>query len=283
MSIIGAHISSAGGLSLSFERAKQINAAGTQIFISPPRQWFQNKHSKEEIQEYKDTQNISGIGPNFIHGTYLINLAAESPDHLQKSIDWLIYAMNTAGEMGSAGVIFHLGSHKGVGFEKVLAQISSALKTIMSSCSNSSSYLILENSAGAGGSIGSKFSELGQILKGVANPRLKICIDTCHAYASNYDLKTKQGIEKTLAEFEEEIGLENLVAFHANDSKFEIGSKKDRHENIGDGFIGVDGFTNLVNHPKLQNIPFILEVPGYEGKGPDLENVNRLKKLLNSK
>lgn len=301
---IGAHVSAAVSLELSFERAKEIGAECTQIFISPPQQWRQTPHGQEEIGEYLKKQKDSNIGPNFIHGTYLINLGTQDQTHLQKSIDWLIYALNIAGELGITGVIFHTGSHKGLGFNQSLPQIVKSLSVILSETKNLSRmrdikeesetsseilhyvqddnlpYLILENAAGAGNVIGDKFSELGAILKAVNSPRLKICLDTCHAFASGYDIKTPQGLEKTLAEFDREVGLENLVVLHANDSKFEIGQNKDRHANIGEGFIGRDGFENIINHPKLKDLPFILEVPGFSDNGPDKENVQLLKSLI---
>lgn len=274
---IGAHVSTSGGLDLSFQRASDISAECMQIFISPPRQWHQTTHEAEEINKYKLKQLETGIGSNFIHGTYLINLAALDPAHLQKSIDWLIYALNMAGKLGITGVIFHTGSHSGRSFEAVVKQIVTSISEVLAK--TQTSYLILENSAGQGGSIGSKFSELGTLIKAVGNSRLKVCVDTCHAFASGYELRTKDGLEKTLTEFDKEIRLSNLVAFHANDCKFEIGSNKDRHENIGEGFIGKEGFKNLLNHPKLENIPFILEVPGFEKTGPDKKNVDILKSL----
>lgn len=296
--IIGAHVSAAVSLELSFNKATEIGAQATQIFISPPRQWFQGKHNKEEIDRYKLKQIETGITPNFIHGTYLVNLGTSDQNHLQKSIDWLIYSMNMAAELEMEGVIFHLGSHKGVGFEKVLDQVIKSLIVILETTKLSiesqkrdaigpsdlqldmGPSLILENSAGAGATIGDNFKELGQIIKRVGDARLKVCLDTCHAYAEGYDVKTKEGLDKTLEEFDKEIGLEKLAVIHANDSKFALGSNKDRHANIGEGFIGLDGFTNLVNHPKLENIPFILEVPGFSGKGPDAENVQKLKSLI---
>ncbi len=285
---VGAHVSAAVSLEISFERAKHIGAETTQIFISPPQQWFQTKHDKEEIQRYKQAQQESSIGPNFIHGTYLINLGTDKEDHLKRSIEWLIYAMNLAGKLGVQGIIFHPGSHKGRGFEVVLPQIVQALETILKAetkvtiVSNVSEKprLILENSAGAGGNIGGKFSELGQILKQVQDDRLKVALDTQHAFAAGYDIKTAAGLEKTLTEFDQEIGLSNLVAIHANDSKTELNSGKDRHENIGEGFIGRAGFANLLNHPKLADIPFILEVPGYASDGPDRDNIQTLKSLI---
>jgi deoxyribonuclease IV len=277
---VGAHVSAAVSLDLSIERAEKIGAEATQIFISPPQQWLQSKHGDEEIKRYKDAVAKTGINANFIHGTYLVNLATQKEEHLQKSIDWLVYALDLAGELGIKGVIFHTGSHGKLGFEAVLDQIVKSIKEILKN-SKGEAYLILENSAGQGGSVGSKFSELGAILKAVNSPRLRVCMDTCHAYVSGYNLKTKEGLKIALEEFDREVGLKNLVAIHANDCKFDIGSNKDRHENIGDGFLGKDGFDNLINNPHLKDVPFLLEVPGFAGTGPDKENVDILKKLRN--
>lgn len=292
---IGAHVSAATSLDLSFQRALNIEAEATQIFISPPRQWSQINHSEEIIESYKKAALESKISPNFIHGTYLINLGTQSPEHLKKSIDWLIWAMRMAGKLGSIGVIFHIGSHRGRGFEEVKEQVVNSLrqilKTVISSVNEKSAdsssstqndnkpFLVLENPVATGGNIGSSLEELGWILKEVNPPNLRICLDTQHAFASGYDLKTPEGLNNFLEEFDREVGLQNLVAIHANDSKVEFNSKRDRHENIGDGFLGLDGFTNLINHPKLKDIPFILEVPGFSKSGPDLENVQRLKSL----
>lgn len=276
---IGAHTSAAFSLELSLDRAKKIGAECTQIFISPPQQWAYTHHGQDEIKRYR-LKLEAGINPNFIHGTYLINLATEREDHLKKSVDWLKYAMKIAGELGVDGVIFHIGSHKGRGLDTTINQICNALSNILKE-KNSKTMLILENSAGGGGSIGSKFSELGKIIKQVKdqNDRLKVCLDTCHAFAAGYDIKTPTGLKSTIEEFKQEIGLKNLVVVHANDSKFNIGSGKDRHENIGEGFIGREGFKNIINHPVFKDIPFILEVPGFSSTGTDIENIKLLKKL----
>jgi deoxyribonuclease-4 len=289
---IGGHVSVAISLELAFKKAQEIQAECIQFFVSPPQRWLQTKHDEAEIERFKTAQAESGIGPNFIHGTYLVNLGTTNPDHLQKSIDWLIYGLEMAEKLGVEGVIFHTGSHKGAGFESVLPQVSNALTTILnhpsviasgqakqSQGSEKKPLLILEISAGGGGSIGRDFHELGQILKQVNNHRLKVCIDTQHAFAAGYDMKTLVGLKDVIEEFEEEIGLENLAAFHANDSKTEYKSNRDRHENIGEGFIGKEGFENMLNHPKLKDVPFLLEVPGYSDNGPDLENVQTLNSL----
>lgn len=273
---IGAHVSAAGSLNLSFERAEEIGAECTQIFISPPQQWVHSQHSEEEIEKYRQRAQETKIEPNFIHAAYLINLATPNPDHLQKSVNWLIYSQQMANKFGMAGTILHLGSYKDTSTKRAMAQVIKALRAILD---HSATNLILENSAGAGNLVGDSFFELGQIIRRVNDPHLKVCLDTQHAFASGYELRTKEGIEQTLTQFKQEIGLGNLVAIHANDSKTEFSSKKDRHENIGQGLIGLESFRLLINHPNLQNIPFILEIPGEAGRGPDKDNLAKLKLL----
>src|SRR3989344_164469 len=279
---VGAHVSAAISLDLAFERASKIGAECFQIFVSPPQRWAETKHNSAEIAQFIAQQKATGIGPNFIHGTYLVNLGTESPEHLEKSIEWLKYAMAMAEKLGIAGVIFHTGSHKGLGFDKIVDQVVESIKKVLQETerqSETETKLILETSAGAGGNIGGTFRELGQILKLVQDDRLKICLDTQHVFAAGYDIKSPIGLKYVLEEFDKEIGLQNLVAIHANDSKVEYKSGRDRHANIGEGFIGKDGFEGLVNNPKLQNVPFILEVPGFADTRPDAENVNILKSL----
>jgi deoxyribonuclease IV len=305
---IGAHVSAAGSLDLSLDRAKAIGAECCQIFVSPPRQWAMLEHTDEEIFLFKKKQAEWGIGPNFIHGTYMVSLGTDNPEHLKRSIEWLRYALKMADKLGCRGVIFHMGSHKGRGFESVLSQIVSSLKDVLDSVISNDSkkspdkrkaqpqsgdlsaaprddtadgkpFLILENSAGGGGSISHSFHELGMILKQVQDDRLKICLDVQHAFGAGYDVKSLFGLKDVLEEFDQEIGLENLAAIHANDSKVEYKSNRDRHENIGEGFIGREGFENMLNDPSLKEIPFLLEVPGFAGNGPDKENVEIMKSL----
>lgn len=284
MSKVGAHVSAAVSLDLSIERAQHLGGECTQIFISPPQQWIQAEHQEEEIESYKLKVSESGINPNFIHATYLINLATSNPEHLKKSVDWLIYALQEAVRLNSQGVILHLGSHRGSGFEKVFEIICDSVIKVLSNLLNDSSKnvpnLILENCAGSGGTVGCKFAELGRIIKAVNYPNLKACLDTQHAFAAGYDLRTASSIKGVLGEFDSEIGLNNLVCIHANDSKTALGSNVDRHENIGEGFIGKEAFGLLLNHPQLKHLPFILEVPGFANTGPDKENIDILKSLL---
>lgn len=274
---IGAHVSAAKSLDLSFERAQDLGAEATQIFVTPPQQWTQTKHSEEIIETYKKRARETGIGPNFIHATYLLNLATPEVAHLQKSINWLVYAQRVAEALGITGTILHIGSYK-QSREQAIVQVVQSIKTVLSQTGQVN--LILENSAGAGNLIGDQLGEIGEIVRQVDDSRIKACLDTQHAFASGYDLRSKEGIEKWIEELEKEIGLDRLVAIHANDSKTELGSKKDRHENIGKGYIGLEGFRLLINHPKLQDVPFILEIPGEAGKGPDKNNVTLLRSLI---
>ena len=281
MPLIGAHVSTSGGLHTGFQRAVDIGAEATQIFLSPPQQWAQKNYSPEDIQKFKEEHQRTGIGPNFTHGIYLINLATDNPSNLHLAKEWLIYAQNMADILGLRGTVFHLGSHKGRGFETVKPQVVAAIQKILEK-SPETPYLILENSAGAGGSVGGKLSELGALIKAVNDPRLKVCLDTQHAFVSGYDIRTKEGVDQLITEFETEIGIDKLAVIHANDSKTEFNSGKDRHENIGQGSIGLEGFRYLVNHPQLTDIPLLLEVPGFEDQGPDKQNIETMKSLLNS-
>ena len=198
---------------------------------------------------------------------------------LEASINSLVHYLNLAEKLGVGGVIFHLGSHKGSGFEAVRTQIITALKTILER-SEGSKQLILESSVGQGGSIGSRFEELGFFVKELKSERLKICLDSQHLFAAGYPVHELVGLDETLAKFDNLIGLDTLVAFHLNDSKVPFLSFRDRHENIGEGYIGRAGIGNIINHPKLSHLPFILETPGFSGNGPDLKNIEIVKSLV---
>lgn len=275
---IGAHVSAAGGLDLAFGRAAEIGAECFQIFLAAPQRWMDPEIKPEVIEKFKKNFTETGIGPNFVHGSYLINLGAESKEHLDKSINWLRYGMNSCGKLGIQGVVFHLGSHRGVGFEGVKKQVTEAIKTIVSKAPEDV-QLILETSAGAGGNIGGTFEELAELIRGADDSRVKVCLDTAHVFASGMDLRKSDDVEQTMKKFDEVIGLKKLVVIHANDSKAEFDTKKDRHENIGKGFIGIDGFGNILASKYTQDIPLILEVPGFADTGPDKASVDILKSI----
>ncbi len=275
---IGAHVSTAGGISKAVARGAEIGCEALQIFGSSPQSWAFKPVPRMEIEAFRQGMAEAGMGPVFLHGIYLINLGTPNPVNLDKGMESLISHMALASDIGAAGVIFHPGSHGGAGYDAVFPQTVAGIQRVLELSAEGPS-LVLENMAGMGQHIGAKFEDLGRILKAVDNPRLRVCLDTQHCFAAGYDLTTKLGIDAMLAEFEDDIGVDNLIAVHANDSKRPCGSGVDRHDNIGEGFIGVEGFATIMATPAFQGVPFLLEVPGFGGKGPDQQNVDILKNI----
>lgn len=275
---IGAHVSSAGGPEKVFERALAIGAEAVQLFISAPQQWRSPNLSPEQVEAFRSASANSGL-PAFFHGVYLINLGSADEALQKRSVTSLAAYLRWSDELGVEGTIFHAGSHLGVGFDLVLPQIASLMRQALDAVPGNSKLLI-ENNAGQGGGIGTTFAEIGAIIRALdGDPRVVVCLDTCHAYAMGYDLASREGCEAAMTEFDREIGLDRLRAVHANDSKMSLGGVRDRHENIGDGTIGLAGFRVILGHRAFAHLPLLLEVPGLEGKGPDAENINRLKAI----
>ncbi len=275
---VGAHVKASGGVDKAIGRAEDIGAETIQIFSGAPQAWRRKEYRPEEVAAYKAGAAEKGIGPAFVHGVYLVNLATDNEENLAKSLDALVHDMNVCHLLGVKGVIFHIGSHRGVGYEQVFRQVAESVRKIVDATPEDT-WLILENSAGMGGAIGSKFEELGKIIREVGSLRVKVCLDTQHCFAAGYDLKTKDGLVAAMSEFEAEVGLDRLVAVHANDSKCPLAGGLDRHENIGEGHIGLEGFQNIMSHPAFRNVPFLLETPGFNNQGPDQRNVEILKGL----
>ena len=275
---IGAHCSASGGLWRTIERAAEIEAEAVQFFGASPRAWRPTNHKPEAYERFRTLRAESGIGQAWLHGSYLVSLAARSEEQHEKSVASVVNALSVAARAGADGVVLHSGSHLGRGFEAVLPEVVSALARIFDEAPEGP-LLALETAAGQQGPIGGNFAELGAILDASGSPRLRVCLDTCHAFAAGYDIATPEGMADTLEEFEREIGLDLLAVIHANDSKQELGSGRDRHENIGDGHIGYEGFRTILAEPAFAGRALLLEVPGIEGDGPDLENVRRLKRL----
>ena len=275
---IGAHVSTAGGFDKAIDRAVEIGAEAIQCFGSSPQSWAFHPVPEERLTAFREKAQASDIRPVFLHGIYLINLGTDNQGNVRKGVQSLINYMHLASAMGGSGVIFHGGSHKGAGYDAIFRQTVDCLDEVLAS-SPGDVYLIIENSAGMGHTIGSKFNEISRILKAVDSPQLRVCLDTQHAYASGYDLRTAEGVAQTMEEFDREMGLDKLVAVHANDSKTEFTSGVDRHENIGMGSMGEQAFLAVAGHPAFKDVPFLLEVPGLEGKGPDKANVDKLKQL----
>ena len=272
---IGAHVSTAGGLHTAFGRAAEMGAETIQIFASSPRAWKFRELKPDALGKFQEASDETGIGPVFIHGSYLVNIAG-APDLVAKSVECLVRNMEVAAEIGAAGVVFHAGSHKGRGFDAVIGPAAAALTEVLEA-SPPGPLLLVENSAGMGAHLGASFEELGQMISAVGSDRFKVCLDTEHCFAAGYDIADSDGIASAMDEFDKQIGLDRLVVVHANDAKVELGSGVDRHDNIGDGHIGLEGFEVIMGHDAFSDVPFILEVPGPDKKGPDKDNVDRLK------
>ena len=275
---IGAHVSTAGGVSKAVGRGVEIGCETIQIFGSSPQGWAFKPVPGEEMEAFRQGTAEAGIGPVFLHAIYLINLGTSKEDILEKGVQSLINYMGLAANIGAAGVIVHPGSHGGAGFEAIFPQTVSSIQRVLENAPEGPS-LILENMAGMGQHIGAKFADLGHILKEVGSPRLGVCLDTQHCFAAGYDMTTWQGIDAMISEFDQDVGVAHLLAVHANDSKRPCGSGVDRHDNIGEGFIGEGGFEAIMGNPSFQEVPFLLEVPGFDGKGPDRQNIDILKKI----
>jgi len=281
---VGGHISASGGLPRAIERALEREMEALQIFISAPQTWRATKHTDESVAEFRDAYAASGLGEIWIHNIYLANLAAEADEQLEKSVGSVVNALQIAERIGANGVVLHTGSHRGRGLDAVLPQVAATIRRILDEAPGEA-ILALETMAGQGGAIGTRFEELGAIIREVGSPRLRTCLDTAHTFAAGYSIHTPEGLAEAMREFDEHIGLDLLAVVHANDSKIPLGGLRDRHENIGDGHIGSDGFAAMCAHPAFQGKAFLLEVPGIpteaypKGDGPDPENARRLKAI----
>ncbi len=275
---LGGHVSSSGGLNNAVTNTLAIGGNAIQIFAGSPRMWARSLYPQKIVDDFRKLVVEKDLNPVYIHALYLTNLASDNPEMLAKSIQALTIDMTNSAAIGGSGVVLHIGSHQGRGWDHDKDQVITAIKEVLDNTPEES-ILLLENSAGQQGKIGS-LPELKDILDAIPNPRLRVCLDTAHAFEAGYNFTTAEGIEMWIAEIEKTIGLDKIELFHLNDSKTPLGSGRDNHQNIGDGFIGSEGLKNLINHPKLAHLPLILEVPGLEGLGPDKANIDRVKNLL---
>lgn len=280
--LIGLHVSSSGGVEKAPARAAEQSGEALQIFAGSPRMWRKTIYTQEQGSKFKTAMQEQGIKQAFIHVMYLTSYGTPDTEHRNKSVDAFIAALENCDTLGCKGAVTHLGSHKGKGFEEALPRICTSLRQVLDS--DTEAEVILENSAGSGGNIGNSFEELAAIIEGCGNhPRMTVCLDTAHAFTAGYDLRDKKQWDQLIEEFDRQIGLERLSVLHLNDSKADFQSRVDRHENIGDGYIGEEAFRAIINDKRLQDTAGILEVPGLEGDGPDQANVDRLIRLDNGR
>ncbi|MCC7106688.1 MAG: deoxyribonuclease IV [Chloroflexi bacterium] len=277
MARIGAHVG--GGVKGGVAAALAIQAEALQVFVGSPQMWRAPALKPAEVAAFRAGVADHDLAPVFVHGIYLINLAAERPDILTKSVQGLGLQLAAADELGAKAMIFHPGSAGSAEGHVAMSRVVQALETVLASYLGSAK-LAMEVCAGQGQTIGREFDQFRHVIRALGgDERIVVCWDTCHLLAAGYDVATRDGLERTLELFDESVGLPRLVAIHANDSKTPLGSHVDRHANIGEGHIGEAGFELLLNHPQLADQPFILEVPGFEGKGPDLRNIAILRRL----
>lgn len=279
--LLGAHMSIAGGVNTAVDRALSIGCTALQVFTKNSNQWHAKPLSEEDIQSYKTKIAGASMAPVVAHDSYLINLSAVNPNLLKKSRMMFIEEIQRCAQLGIPLLNFHPGAHGGAGPEEGINKIVESLNIAHEATKDSGVMSVVETTAGQGTSIGRSFEEIAAIINGVDHPlRMAVCIDTCHIFAAGYNFSTEKGYEKTFKEFDALIGLKHLAAFHVNDSKKGLGSRVDRHEQIGKGAIGVEGFSLLMNDVQFEHIPKILETPKSEDLHEDVENMKLLRSLL---
>ncbi|MBE0582317.1 MAG: deoxyribonuclease IV [Desulfofustis sp.] len=280
MPFLGAHESVSGGLHLAFQHIEQVGGQSLQIFTRNQRQWRHKPLSSDEIEQFQSARTRH---PEMIvasHASYLINLAAADRDLRRKSIDAFIEELQRCEQLELPYVVLHPGSHGGDGVEDGLARFVSALDEALATAA-SSTMVLVETTAGQGTGLGGMFEELAAIRQQSAEAeRIGVCFDTCHVFAAGYDVRDERSYRSTMDEFDRLVGLHHLHLFHLNDSKKPLGSKVDRHEHIGAGHIGREGFRLLLNDHRFANHAMILETPKSEDLREDIDNLALLRSLL---
>ena len=276
--LFGAHVSSSGGIDTAIDRIEKIGGDCVQVFTQSPRMWRPTAHKPEAVERFKERRAEADIGGVVCHALYLCNLAAPNDEVYEKSVAALRNTMEVANAIAADAVVFHVGSHLGTGFEHGLERVVPALEQVLE-LTTDETWLLMENSAGTGGTIGRSIDELAAIDARLdRHPRLGICLDSCHLYASGIDVTDPVRLDALLDEVDASIGLDRLRALHVNDSATELGSNRDRHADVGEGLLG-EGLGVFLGNPRLQGLPAVLETDGPEGKGPDANELRKTKEI----
>ena len=276
--LFGAHVSTSGGIHTAIDRIEAMGGDAVQIFTQSPRTWRPTNHDPANFERFKERRAEAGVGAAVCHALYLVNLAAPDEEIYEKSVSTLMNTVDVACAIEADGVVFHVGSHLGAGFETGLERVVPALERALERCSETT-WLLLENSAGAGGTMGRSVDELVVLVERLGrHPRLGLCLDSCHLWVSGIDVTDRKTLDALLADVDARIGLDRLRALHVNDAAAPLGSNRDRHANMGEGLLG-EKLGVFLAHPRLQGLPALLEVPGQNGKGPDADEVRKLKEL----
>jgi len=274
--LIGAHCS--GGIKKALDRAGELGVDSMQLFVQSPRAWRFPDHDPADLAAFRERRQELGIGAVLVHALYLVNLASPNDDLYEKSVDTLCSTMDASAAIEADGVVFHVGSHQGAGFEAGLERVVPALARTLEHASGTT-WLLIENSAGAGGTIGRSIDELAVLHEALdRHPRLGVCLDTCHLWVSGYDVTDRAEVDRLLGEVDGRIGLDRLRALHVNDAQAPLGSNRDRHANILEGLMG-EQLGVFLGHPQVQGLPAVMEVPGPDNHGPDDGEVTKLREL----
>lgn len=282
--LLGAHMSIAGGVDKAIARGAKAGCTAVQIFTKNNNQWFSREIPPEEAAAFFEKKAETGIDCVYAHDSYLINLGSPKPDLHQKSVNAFADEMKRAELLKLYALVFHPGAHTGDGEKPCLKRIGATLKQLLADHPEGKTKILLENTAGQGSNVGYRFEQIAEILDWAGDdPRLGVCFDTQHAFAAGYDLRTPEKYKSVMKEFDKVIGLKRIQAFHLNDSKKELGARVDRHEHIGKGAIGLEGFRCLMNDPCFKQIPKVLETPKGEDLKEDITNLKTLRSLVHEK
>jgi deoxyribonuclease-4 len=276
---LGFHVSIAGGFSRSVERAQELGCTCMQIFSRNPRGWTVKPLDKHDVAGFKKARELAGIAPVFVHTNYLINLASSKPDLYEKSIEQFVVDLDRTEAIGAEYLVTHLGSASGQNEDWMIGRVADALATALK-LHPPTAMVLLENTAGEAGDIGYTLEQVQQVISLLPDAsRIGICYDTCHGFAAGYDIRTKQGVDKLAAVITKTVGLDRLKGMHLNDCLRDFNSRVDRHWHIGEGKIGLDGFSALLNHPVFRDVPKIMETPK-ETEEDDPRNMKVAKSLI---
>jgi deoxyribonuclease-4 len=271
----GAHLSIAGGVERAVERARAIRADCLQLFVKPPQQWRFQPLQDKDAERFRSAAAGAGLAPLVGHASYLVNLASPDETLWEKSVACLLAEWDRAERLGLAYLVLHPGSHTGSGEAAGLARVAGALDRLHGERPAQQCRILLETTAGAGSTLGGRLEHLKYLVETCeAGDRLGIAIDTCHLFVAGYDLRTQSAVDETLGKIDEAVGLRRVGVVHVNDAKGSLGSRLDRHQHIGRGRIGREGFRALVNHPALAALPFILETPKRDARTREMDPVN---------
>ena len=279
--LLGAHTSTSGGVASAVNLADKLGFTAMQIFSKNNNRWAAKPFSEKEIYDFKTKLSASGIRFTVVHDSYLINLCASSSEILEKSRVAYIDELNRCEQLGIPYLNFHPGAHGGTGEKEGIKLIAESLNIAHEKTKGFKVSSMIEVTAGQGTALGYSFEQVREMIDLVGEKeRVSVCIDTAHVFAAGYDIKSPEGYEKTIKEFDDIVGLDLLKCFHMNDSKKALGSRVDRHEHIGKGFIGKEGFKNIMNDKRLEHIPKVLETPKGKEQLEDVENIKVLKSLI---